>query len=54
MKLLILGYYSAINNAYLNFKSSLEKFNIETYKLSSDNSLYNFSTKYSYRTIQIY
>lgn len=44
MKLLILGYYSSINNAYLNFKSSLEKFNIEHYKLVQAN-LLNFSTK---------
>ena len=50
MKLLILGYYSSINNAYLNFKSSLEKFHIENYKLIQINSL-NFSTEIS-KTIQ--
>jgi len=50
MKLLILGYYSSINNAYLNFKSSLEKFHIENYKLVQINSL-NFSTEIS-KTIQ--
>jgi len=44
MKLLILGYYSTINNAYLNFKSSLEQFKIETYKLVQTTPL-NFSTK---------
>ena len=46
MKLLILGYYSAINNAYLNFKSSLEKFNIENYKLVQTTYL-NFSIEIS-------
>ena len=50
MKLLILGYYSSINNAYLNFKSSLEKFQIENYKLVQTNHL-NFSTEIA-KTIQ--
>lgn len=33
MKLLILGYYNTINSAYLNFKSSLEKFKIQNYEM---------------------
>ena len=46
MKLLILGYYSTINTAYLNFKSSLEKFKIQNFKFVQTTTL-NFSSEIS-------
>ena len=42
MRLLILGYYTSIDKAYLNFKTSLEKFNHTHYKFVKTN-LFNHS-----------